>query len=102
MIAAQSPVLRQREGKLPPKAIAALTTSLAARFGNKLVTSEAVRMQHGHTLTWLPNAAPDAVVFAENRDDVIDAVRICVAHDAPIVPFGVGTSLEGHVNALHG
>jgi D-lactate dehydrogenase (cytochrome) len=102
MIAAQSPVLRQREGKLPPKAIVALTTSLATRFGNKLVTSEAVRMQHGHTLTWLPNAAPDVVVFAENREDVIDAVRICVAHDAPIVPFGVGTSLEGHVNALHG
>jgi D-lactate dehydrogenase (cytochrome) len=102
MIAAQNPVLRQREGRLPPKAIAALTTSLAARFGNKLVTSEAVRMQHGNTLTWLPNAPPDAVVFAESREDVIDAVRICAAHDAPIVPFGVGTSLEGHVNALHG
>jgi D-lactate dehydrogenase (cytochrome) len=102
MIAAPSVTLRQREGKLPPKAVAALNASLAARFGNKLVTSEAVRMQHGNTLTWLPNAPPDAVVFAESREDVIDAVRICAAHDAPIVPFGVGTSLEGHVNALHG
>ena len=102
MIAAQTAKVRQREGKLPPKVVAALTSSLAARFGNRLVTSEAVRMQHGHTLTWLPNAPPDAVVFAESREDVIDAVRICAAHDAPLVPFGVGTSLEGHVNALHG
>ena len=76
--------------------------ALAARFGNRLVTSEAVRVQHGHTLTWLANAPPDAVVFAETREDVIDAVRICAAHDAPIIPFGAGTSLEGHVNALHG
>ena len=57
MIAAQTVTLRQREGKLPPKVVAALTTSLAARFGNKLVTSEAVRMQHGHTLTWIAECA---------------------------------------------
>jgi D-lactate dehydrogenase (cytochrome) len=42
------------------------------------------------------------VLFAEEREDVLDAVRICAKHDAPIVPFGVGSSLEGHVNALHG
>ena len=90
----RGPALRER--------IADLTAALAARFGNRLVTSEAVRLQHGHTLTWLENAPPDAVVFAESREDVIDAVRICAAHDAPIVPFGAGTSLEGHVNALHG
>jgi D-lactate dehydrogenase (cytochrome) len=102
MINATLPSVRRREGKLPPRTVAELTTSLAARFGNRLVTSEAVRMQHGHTLTWLPVAPPDAVVFAESKEDVVDVVRICAAHDAPIVPFGVGTSLEGHVNALHG
>ena len=102
MINATFPSVRRREGKLSAKTVAELTTALAARFGNRLVTSEAVRTQHGHTLTWIPVAPPDAVVFAESREDVIDAVRICAAHDAPIVPFGVGTSLEGHVNALHG
>jgi D-lactate dehydrogenase (cytochrome) len=102
MINATFPSVRRRDGKLSAQSVAKLTTALAARFGNRLVTSEAVRMQHGHTLTWIPVAPPDAVVFAEDREDVIDTVRICAAHDAPIVPFGVGTSLEGHVNALHG
>ena len=41
-------------------------------------------------------------MFAESRDDVIDLVKLCARHDAPIVPFGVGSSLEGHVNAPHG
>jgi D-lactate dehydrogenase (cytochrome) len=94
--------LRQRDGRLSARAVADLTGALAARFGNALATSEAVRHQHGHTLTWIETAPPDAVVFAETRQDVIDAVGICAAHDAPIVPFGVGSSLEGHVNALHG
>jgi D-lactate dehydrogenase (cytochrome) len=94
--------LRRRDGRLSARAVADLTGALAARFGNALVTSEAVRRQHGHTLTWIETAPPDAVVFAETRQDVVDAVGICAAHDAPIVPFGVGSSLEGHVNALHG
>ena len=61
------PTLRRREGRLSAKTVADLTGALAARFGNGLVTSEAVRRQHGHTLTWLENAPPDAVVFAEIR-----------------------------------
>jgi D-lactate dehydrogenase (cytochrome) len=94
--------VRRREGKLAAATVAALTSDLAAKFGNKLVTSDAVRTQHGHTTTWIANAPPDAVLFAETREDVIDAVRVCAAHDAPVIPFGVGSSLEGHVNALHG
>ena len=93
---------RRREGRRSPEAVEALNQALAARFGNSLVTSEAVRIQHGHTLTWLANAPPDAVVFVSDTQDVVDAVRICAAHDAPIIPFGAGTSLEGHVNAPHG
>ena len=99
----QSPLsVRRREGRLAPDAVAALTADLAARFGNRFSASEAIRRQHGHTLTWLENQPPDAVVFAETRDDVIDLVKLCARHDAPIVPFGVGSSLEGHVNAPHG
>jgi D-lactate dehydrogenase (cytochrome) len=93
---------RRREGPRAPQAVEALNQALAARFGNRLVTSQAVRMQHGHTLTWLANAPPDAVVFVESTQDVVDAVRLCAAHDAPIIPFGAGTSLEGHVNAPFG
>ncbi len=97
-----NPLRRRREGRLSPAAVAALTGDLAACFGDKLVTSQAVRVQHGHTLTWIANAPPDAVVFAAGTQDVVDVVRICAEHDAPIIPFGAGTSLEGHVNALHG
>jgi D-lactate dehydrogenase (cytochrome) len=88
--------------RVEPRALASTLEALAARFGNRLITSQAVREQHGHTTTWIANAPPDAVLFAEDRQDVIDAVRICAKHDAPIVPFGTGSSLEGHVNALFG
>src|ERR1700721_3283574 len=93
--------VRQRQGRLSSDAVAALNSDLAARFGNRFTASEAIRQAHGHTLTWLKNEPPDAVVFAEDKDDVIDLVKLCAGHDAPIVPFGVGSSLEGHVNAPH-
>src|SRR6478672_45472 len=82
--------------------VRAATAALAARFGNRLVTSLAVRQQHGNTLTWIENQPPDAVVFPQSSGDVRDAVRICVQHKMPVVPFGTGTSLEGHINAPRG
>ncbi len=94
--------VRQRQGRLSTDAVAALNSDLAARFGNRFTASEAIRQAHGHTLTWLKNEPPDAVVFAEDKEDVIDLTKLCARHDAPIVPFGVGSSLEGHVNAPHG
>jgi len=87
----------KREG-----AIAAAITELTAAFGNRVVTSQAVREQHGHTTTWLENQPPDAVVFAQSAEDVQQIVRICAKHRAPIIPFGTGTSLEGQVNAPRG
>jgi D-lactate dehydrogenase (cytochrome) len=77
-------------------------TELAAAFGNRLVTSRAVREQHGHTTTWVPNEPPDAVLFPQSTDDVQQAVRICARHGVPLIPFGTGTSFEGHVNAPRG
>ena len=85
-----------------PEALAAVLKALAARFGDRRSTSRAVREQHAHTLTWTPPQPPDAVVFAEGRQDVIDCVLICAQHGVPIIPFGAGSSLEGHVNAPHG
>jgi len=82
--------------------IAAAIAALTAQFGNRVVTSHAVREQHGNTLTWVPNQPPDAVVFPQNTADVQTIVRICAKHGAPIIPFGVGTSLEGHINAPAG
>ncbi|WP_298259049.1 FAD-linked oxidase C-terminal domain-containing protein [Bradyrhizobium sp.] len=85
-----------------PKAVAAVVEKLAARFGNRLVTSQAVRDQHAHTTTWLPSQPPDAVVFAQEAADVQDVVRVCAVHDVPVIAFGTGTSLEGQVNAPAG
>jgi D-lactate dehydrogenase (cytochrome) len=79
--------------------IAAAIAALTAAFGNRVVTSLAVREQHGNTLTWVPNQPPDAVVYPQNTGDVQTIVRICAANRAPVIPFGVGTSLEGHINA---
>jgi len=90
--------------ELPPSpaAIATVTQALAALFGNRLVTSLAVRQQHGHTLTWIPNMPPDAVVFPQSTEEVSDIVKLCAANGVPVIAFGTGTSLEGHVNAVYG
>jgi len=85
--------------KSKPQATEAVIAALAARFGNKLVTSEAVRRQHANTTTWLDNEPPDAVVYAASTEDVQGVIGICAEHRVPVIPFGTGTSLEGHVNA---
>ena len=82
--------------------IAGAVAALSARFGDRLTTGETIRQQHAHTLTWLPNEPPDAVVFAGTSDEVADIVSICSAHRAPVIPFGAGSSLEGQVNAPRG
>ncbi|NOD48191.1 MULTISPECIES: FAD-binding oxidoreductase [unclassified Ruegeria] len=75
---------------------------LKQRFGDRLQTSTAIREQHGHTTTWIENQSPDAVVFPQNTQEVSDIVKACAAHRVPVIPFGTGTSLEGHVNAPAG
>ena len=82
-----------------PAAIEKAVRELTAAFGNRVVTSLAVREQHGNTLTWVPNQPPDAVVYPQNTGDVQQIVRICADKGVPVIPFGVGTSLEGHINA---
>ncbi len=84
------------------KAAETVIAALAARFGNRLVTSQAVREQHAHTTTWLDNQPPDAVVFPQTTDDVQQVVRLCAAERVPVIAFGTGTSLEGQVNAPRG
>jgi D-lactate dehydrogenase (cytochrome) len=81
---------------------AAALAALARRFGNAFSASPSVREQHANVLTWLPNEPPDAVVFPRDTAEVQEIVRVCAAHRVPVVPFGAGTSLEGHVNAPRG
>jgi D-lactate dehydrogenase (cytochrome) len=81
----------------------ALLDALARRFGAQCSTALAVREQHGRdesAFTTVP--PPAAVVFAENTQDVADAVRLAADHDVPVIPFGVGSSLEGHLLAVQG
>jgi D-lactate dehydrogenase (cytochrome) len=85
-----------------PKAIETVVRALESRFGNRVVTSLAVRQQHAHTQTWLPNQPPDAVVFPQNSGEVAEIVKLCAAQRVPVISFGAGTSLEGHVNAPFG
>ena len=75
---------------------------LKQRFGERFQTGQAIRDQHGHTTTWIVNQAPDAVVFPQSTAEVAAIVKICAAHKVPVIPFGTGTSLEGHVNAPAG
>lgn len=82
--------------------ILALLPSLQARFGNRFGSGADICRQHGHTTTWIENQPPDAVVFATNTEEVAEIVRMAAEHRVPIIPFGTGTSLEGHVNAPHG
>jgi D-lactate dehydrogenase (cytochrome) len=84
------------------KMVTATISTLAATFGNRLVTSLAVRQQHGNTTTWHASEPPDAVVFPQTAEEVRDIVRVCATNGMPVIPFGVGTSLEGHVNAPFG
>src|SRR6266581_4658271 len=93
------PATSERPG---PRAVAAAIEALAAQFGNRLVTSLAVRQQHAHTATWLENQPADAVVFAQSTADVQAIVRLCAKHRVPIIAYGTGTSLEGHLNAPFG
>jgi len=80
----------------------ALFGRLAARFGDRFSRGQALREQHANTLTWLKVQAPDAVLFAETTEEVAEAVKACAAARVPVIPFGTGTSLEGHLNAPRG
>jgi D-lactate dehydrogenase (cytochrome) len=96
-LASHLPVIIQRD--IP----AAFIDALKARFGNQCSTALVVREQHGRdesAYTHVP--PPAAVVFAESTLDVSDAVKLCAQYRVPVIPFGVGSSLEGHLLAVQG
>src|SRR5438445_6190529 len=75
---------------------------MRALLGDRVTTSRGVREHHGKDESYFPHAPPDAVVFPESTGEVKDIVDLCRRHRTPMIPFGVGTSLEGHVLAIHG
>ncbi|TCT06845.1 FAD-linked oxidase C-terminal domain-containing protein [Aquabacter spiritensis] len=80
----------------------AASEALLNALGNKVVMSAAICAQHANITTYLPNEPPDAVVYANDTRDVQTVVGICREFGVPLIPFGTGTSLEGHVNAPYG
>ena len=78
------------------------TQALAARFGKRFSTAEAVRAHHGHDESHFPDALPDGVVWPHSTAEVVEVVNLCREHRVPIIPFGVGSSLEGHILATRG
>ena len=75
---------------------------MVQRFGDQFTTAEAIRERHGKGESYHSVASPDGVFFAKSTEDVAEVVKICADHKFPIVPFGVGTSLEGNIAALKG
>jgi D-lactate dehydrogenase (cytochrome) len=85
-----------------PGAVAELVRKLCGDYGERAVTSAAVREHHGHGEGLADSAMPDVVVFPQSNEEVAAIVRLCHLARVPVIPFGVGTSLEGHVAALYG
>jgi len=85
-----------------PLNVDATIAELRALFGDRVSTAHAVREQHGKDISYHEAHLPDAVVFAESTEEVQQIVQLCARHKTPIIPFGTGTSLEGHISAPNG
>lgn len=77
-------------------------TELKKQFGDRVSTAHSVREQHGKDISFHEAHLPDAVVFAESAEEVQQIVQLCAKHKTPIIAFGTGTSLEGHISAPNG
>lgn len=80
----------------------ALIEALSQRFGQQLSLAQVVREQHGRDESSFSVPPPDAVVFAESAQDVSDAVKLAAQYKVPVIPFGAGSSVEGHLLAVQG
>ena len=90
------------EGRVSAAALARTIEALRPQFGTRLTEHLSAREQHGNTLSEIANQPPDAVIFPHTTDEVATIVGLCHQNLVPVIPFGAGTSLEGHVNAPYG
>ena len=77
---------------------AAMLQALRARFGERCSSAAAVCDQHGRDESPFPTTPPDAVVYCESTEDVAAVLRLADAYEVPVIPYGVGTSLEARIN----
>jgi D-lactate dehydrogenase (cytochrome) len=82
--------------------VRSLVEELSELLGDRVSTSASMRETHGHDEAWVETMPPDAVVFPRSTQEVSKIVEICARHGAPVIPYGTGTSLEGHIQALQG
>ncbi|MGA1456438.1 MAG: FAD-binding oxidoreductase [Arenicellales bacterium] len=87
---------------VPQRSIDAAIEELKSRFGEHVSQVASVRERFGKDESFHQSVPPDAVVTAHSTEDVSEIVKICASHKVPVIPYGTGTSLEGHVAALHG
>jgi len=81
---------------------AAMLAALQQRFGERCSTARAVREQHGRDESPYPVTPPEVVVFCASTDEVAAVVRLAAEHGVPVIPYGTGSSLEGHLLAVQG
>lgn len=86
----------------PPSSRANVINQLTALFGDRVATAHDVRAAHGRDPSHHTPAAPDVVVYPHTTDDVVQIVKLCAAQQCPVIPYGCGTSLEGHIAAVRG
>ena len=79
-----------------------MIVELKAQFGDRFSMANAVRDHHGRDESPYPSMLPDGVVFAESTDEVVTVVKLCDKHGVPLIPYGSGSSLEGHILAVQG
>src|ERR671920_818004 len=95
-------LLMKAERSVPDDRLQSLVRELTSLFGERFTTSAADRDHHGHGESYHPTYPPDAVCYAASTEEVAAIVRLCQRYHVPVVPYGAGTSLEGHVAALQG
>jgi len=90
--------------RAPPEAstIKAIIDDLGTLLGERVTTNSTLREQHANTMTWVKPQIADVVVYPQTTDEVVAIMKLCAKYRVPVIPFGTGTSFEGHVNAPFG
>src|SRR5271163_3869728 len=94
--AVDAPIARRRPA--PPE----LLQALGDRFGERFSTCQSVRDLHGRDDSPYDTTPPDCVVFPATSEEVAEVVRMCAEHRVPVIAYGAGTSIEGHIMAIEG
>ncbi len=92
------PVLQALRRPVPE----AFRTALSSRFGERFSVAASVCEHHGRDESPFLPVPPDGVVFVKSSEEVAEVVKLCAAHEVPLIPFGIGSSLEGHLLAVQG